>query len=360
MPVRAFLQTLESCGYRQFYLAFGDANFRKQDWARAAKGLPEPLSALVQLFLLQEPVPRRKIQPLLEPALLQELVDCGVLIEKRTTLVSNSFFLIFCRSFAIFCQMVLDPIAYFGDDSIALATLQTPAPGGKVLDLCCGSGIQSFVAATHAAEVTGVEIGRETWRIAELNRRLNHLEDRVRFVCQSAEEFARQNQQRFDRILFNPPLVPMAPGFEFPTAGNGGPDGLSVTRSLIQQYSGRLSRQGSFDFIGTGLGHRGHPSVCDQIQKLARQHGLGGRIHLLSQHPIRPFAPLFESSVSLLAALNRLEPAIAREKLLAHFHRLGQDSYWMFFASLSPVSGTGKQRLSAVDLSKSFWGSWFV
>ena len=358
--MNAAIRTLKQSGYRQFYLAFGDANFRKQDWARAARGLPRPLSELVRLFLLQEPVARKKLQALLGQAFIQKLLASGVLQEQQANLVSDSFFLIFCRGYALFCQMVLHPLAYFGDDSVALAAYQTPSPGGKVLDLCCGTGIQSFVAASSAADVTAVEIRKETCRIAELNRNLNHLQERVKLVCSSAEEFAQTNKQQYDRIIFNPPLVPMPAGYRFPLAGNGGPDGLAVTRRIIALYGRRLSEQGSMEFIGTGLGTQSRPLVCDQLRMLARRFGLEGRVQLLSQHPIRAFAPVFESSVSLLAADNDLEPAEAREKLLAHFSKLEQDTYWMFFASLHPSYRGSKKELCVVDLTKSFWGSWFV
>ena len=355
-----FIETLRASGYRQFYLAFGEANFRKQDWPAGAQGLTGQLLDLVKLFMLQEPVPRKRAAALLGLELLAEFIKCGILLEQKGELISNSFYLLCCRSQAFFCQMNAHPMAYFGDDSVALATLQTPAPGGKVLDLCCGPGIQSFVASAHAAEVTGVEIRQETWAIAELNRRLNGLSGRVKFVCDSAEGFARANSELYDRILFNPPLVPMVPGYKFAFVGNGGPDGLAVTRRIIKLYHRRISKLGSIEFIGMGLGRKDRPVVCDQIKAIARQHNLGGRVHLLSQHPIRPFAPLFESCVSNLARDNGLDAIQARKILGEHFARLKLDAYWLFFASLNRLPGDRNKTVATVDLTKSFWGSWFV
>ncbi len=356
--LKHFRHTLDHSGYRQFYLAFGDANFRKADWLVAARGLGNPLLDLVNLFLLQEPVSHKRACKWLGEDFLAGLLDCGVLREQQTELVSNSFYLIFCRSHALFCQLTGDPFAYFGDDSLALATLQTPAPAGQVLDLCCGPGIQTFVAAHYAAHVTGVELRPETWRIAELNRRLNGAGSRVEFVCQSAEDFARADARQYDRILFNPPLVPFPPGYNFALAGNGGPDGLSLTRRIIALYHNRLANTGSMEFIGTGLGRKNQPAFSRQLEALARRYKLTGRIHLLSQHPIRPGAPLFESCVSVLARDNELDAVEARKTLLGHFSKLGHDAYWLFFASLS--RGSGRETLSLIDLTKSFWGSWFV
>src|SRR5579884_3392873 len=156
-----FIQTLRESGYRQFYLAFGDANLRQKDWFLAAKTLRGPLLDLVKLFLLQQPVPRAHAMALLGEDSLGDLLKCGILLQKSGQIISDAFLLIYCHGHAMFCQMKPDTFAYFGDDSLALATYQTPAPGGRVLDLCSGPGIQSFIAANYAAKVTGVEIRRE-------------------------------------------------------------------------------------------------------------------------------------------------------------------------------------------------------
>lgn len=355
-----FLQTLRNSGYRQFYLSFGDANFRKQDWPAGAENLSGPLLDLVRLFLLQQPVPVKRAASLLGKDFTAVLIQCGVLSEKGDQLVSNSFYLLYCRSQGFFCQMNANPFAYFGEDSIALATMQTPAPGGSVLDLCCGPGIQGFVAAGSAAQVTGVEIRPETVRIAELNRRLNGMDGRVQFVCNSVDGFARGGAEKYDRILFNPPLVPMVPGYKFSAVGDGGADGLDLTRHILKLYASRLSDSGSIEFIGMGLGKKDHPVVADEIKTIARRHKLAGRIHLMSRHPIRPSAPLFEVCVMSLAKENGLEVESARTILGDHFADLGMDTYWLFFASLGRAGGESSKTVSNIDLTGSFWGHWFV
>jgi release factor glutamine methyltransferase len=357
--VKGFLQRLDESGYRQFYLAFGDANFRKPDWQAGTETLSGPLRDFVGLFLLQEALPAKRAARLLDREFLQMLVQAGILRQEKNTIVSDSFYLMYCRSFAFFCQMNATPRAYFGEDSVALATLQTPVPGGTVLDLCSGPGIQSFIAAASAASVTGVEIRKETVRVAEINRRLNSLESRVRFICRSVEDFAA-DARRYDRILFNPPLVPMVPGYKFSSVGNGGPDGLTLSRRILDLYHDRITDSGSIEFIGMGLGNEKHPVVADEIKKIARRYRLGGRIHLLSQHPIQPLTPMFEVCVSGLASENGLEAERAREILLKHFTGLGMDTYWLFFAALGPAAAARGNAVSTIDLTGTFWGHWFV
>jgi release factor glutamine methyltransferase len=354
-----FIQSLRDSGYRQFYLSFGDANFRHRDWRAGAENLSGSLLDLVRLFLLQERTPFKRAAALLGNQFAAELIECGVLRKETGGVASNSFYLVSCRSQMFFCQMTANPFAYFGEDSVALATLQTPAPGGSVLDLCCGPGLQSFVAAGSAASVTGVEIRKETCRITAINRRLNSLEDRVQIVCDSVEGFAQVDARKYDRILFNPPLVPMVPGYKCSPVGYGGPDGLELTRRILELYHDRVTSGGTIEFIGSGLGRKNHPVVADELKAIARRHGLGGRIHLLSQHLIEPFAPLFETCVLGLANDNGMDAAQARKILGDHFAGLGMDSYWLFFASFGRQKGRDKTMVT-IDLTKSFWGDWFV
>lgn len=354
------MQTLSQSGYRQFYLAFGDSNFRTTDWTTAAKDLTGPLRELVRLFLLQQPVKRRRVEEILGPDAVRQLGDCGVLLDQNGELASNSFYLIVSRSFNLLCQMNAQPWAYFGEDSLALAMMQTPACGGRVLDLCCGPGIQSFVASTHARDVTGVEIKPETWRIAELNRGLNGLSDRVRFVRSSAEDFSRQDSRQYDLILFNPPLVPTVPGYQYAFVGDGGADGLAVTRRIVELYHDRLTKQGRLEFIGMGLGRKDDPLVSRDLAKLARKYGLGGRIHLMSQHPIKEHSPMFEAYAQTFAWENKLSLPAGRRVLAEHFRKCGYDYFWLFFVSLQPPAGRRQNSITEIDLTKTFWGGWFV
>ncbi|MEI6076265.1 MAG: methyltransferase domain-containing protein [Verrucomicrobiota bacterium] len=354
------MQNLQDSGYRQFYLSFGDSNLRTVDWGDAARSLQGQLRDLVGLFLLQETLERGSVTALLGEELVEEFCSANILCSRKGGLACNDFYLIVSRSFYLLCQMNARPWAYFGDDSIALATLQSPARGGRVLDLCCGPGIQSFVASTHAREVTGVEIRPETWRIAEINSRLNGLEERVSFCNKSAEEFAKADSGEYDLILFNPPLVPTVPGYRYAFVGDGGPDGLVVTRQIVELYHDRVSAEGHMEFIGMGLGRKDRPIVAAELSKLARKNGLQGRIHLLSQHPIRAHCPVFEAYTLSFAVENGLDLDVARSVLVEHFQAAGYDYFWLFFVSLQRAPKRARRNLSTIDLTKSIWGGWFV
>jgi hypothetical protein len=358
--MKAFLHHLRQSGYAQFYGSFGDGNLRMEDWPVAARSVNGSLKDFVDLFLLGRPLPARRALPLIGSKLVAELIEAGILHRGKGRLISNTFRLVVCRSYLLFFELGMNTRAYFGEDSVALATLQSRALGGRVLDLCAGPGIQSFVASAHAGAVTGVELRKETCRVAEINCRMNGLQDRVRFVCSSLEDYAPSDRQTYDLILANPPLVPVVPGFWSPLPADGGINGLAVTERIVRLYHHRLARDGRLEFIGSGLGNTKHAGVADEIAALSGRHGLGGRLHLLSRHPIKAHTPFFEAYVQTFAVANRLGLTRSRKIITDHFVRLGFDSFWLFFCSLGRGEGTRRKPLATVDLTSAFYGGWFL
>lgn len=73
----------------------------------------------------------------------------------------------------------------------------------SVLDMGTGSGICALIAAHYTADVVAVDVNSEAVRCTRINCLLNRVEDRVQ-VCQG-DLFEPVGNQRFDRILFNPP-----------------------------------------------------------------------------------------------------------------------------------------------------------
>jgi 23S rRNA (uracil1939-C5)-methyltransferase len=83
-------------------------------------------------------------------------------------------------------------------------TLAGLTPGQAVLDLCCGIGTISLLAAKQAQTVTGVEIVRQAVSDARANALANHIAN-ARFLCQEAEQFLEQCTQPADVVFLDPP-----------------------------------------------------------------------------------------------------------------------------------------------------------
>jgi SAM-dependent methyltransferase len=73
-------------------------------------------------------------------------------------------------------------------------------PGQQVLDIGCGSGMNSVLAAMHGAFVTGIDISPSLTRLAIRRAALNGVGDRVRVMVTSAHDlpFAANS---FDVVL---------------------------------------------------------------------------------------------------------------------------------------------------------------
>jgi HemK-related putative methylase len=79
--------------------------------------------------------------------------------------------------------------------------VQRIAPSSHVLEMGCGAGAASVLAASHGCQVTAVDVNPSAVRCAKINALLNDVEISVRH----GDLFAPVHSERFDVVLFNPP-----------------------------------------------------------------------------------------------------------------------------------------------------------
>ena len=165
-----------------------------------------------------------------------------------------------------------------GEDSLALVHLAPlPAVGEdgaapRVLDVCCGGGVQGLAAAARCPQacVTCLDINERAVRACRFNAVLNALDGRVRAAVsdgysalpgrpggqseREAEHSERDTRALggppFDVILANPPFVAVPPPpahahecAEWAAYADGGPDGTRVLSALADGAS-ELLRDG--------------------------------------------------------------------------------------------------------------------
>jgi HemK-related putative methylase len=75
----------------------------------------------------------------------------------------------------------------------------------EVLDMGTGSGVCAIFAARHARRVVAVDINIAAVRCADINARLNQLENRIE--VRQGDLFGPVAAERFDLVLFNPPFL---------------------------------------------------------------------------------------------------------------------------------------------------------
>jgi release factor glutamine methyltransferase len=131
--------------------------------------------------------------------------------------------------------------------------------GGKLLDLCCGSGCIGISSLCHSENSTAVsvDISSGALSVAMRNAERNGVQDRVRFLQGDllSEDFL-EDQMCFDVIVSNPPYVRTAVvdtlepecGYEPRIAFDGGEDGMVFYRAILERFEKYRTPQGCFVF----------------------------------------------------------------------------------------------------------------
>jgi release factor glutamine methyltransferase len=166
------------------------------------------------------------------------------------------------------------------------------AVGGRVLDLCTGSGFLAIKAALRGASaVVAVDVSRRALVSVRLNARLNGV--KVRAV--RGDLFEAVRGQRFDVIVSNPPYLP-GPVHELPRRGGAraweaGPRG----RAFIDRICDR-----AFEHLAPGgVALIVHSSLCSEQETLERFAARGMAASLAASHH-GPLGPILQSRAKWL------------------------------------------------------------
>lgn len=218
--------------------------------------LPESiLGDLIRLFLLRGALSEARSRQLFGDELLNTLTHLGLLIPRGENWASRvDLFEVAGLYFATDHRYMMlpedqldeDPVMYIGSDSLGLVCTAPQYSVDRVLDLCCGSGIQGLVASRYANEVISVDINPRAIRFARFNAQLNgvnNIQVRLGDLYQAIDG-------QFNTILANPPFVPSPTqelGFR-----DGGTSGEEILARIISGSANHLMPEGQL-FIVTDL-----------------------------------------------------------------------------------------------------------
>jgi ribosomal protein L3 glutamine methyltransferase len=132
------------------------------------------------------------------------------------------------------------------------ALIDDPAGVESVLDLCTGSGCLAILASRHFpnAAIDAVDISKEALEVAARNVADYGLEDRI--TLHLGDLFKPLGAARYDLIISNPPYVDAEGMADLPQecraepklAFDGGADGLTVVRRILDEARRHLTPQG--------------------------------------------------------------------------------------------------------------------
>ena len=142
---------------------------------------------------------------------------------------------------------VFDDVYEPAEDTELLAKHVNPSQDSEVLDMGCGSGIISIIAARNGAKVTASDLNQSAFK----NTQLNAAQHQVRVKTVQSDLF--QNlPDKYDYVYFNPPYVPSEAEDEklrqkhpqLSKAWDGGEQGRQVIREFIKQLPKHLKKNG--------------------------------------------------------------------------------------------------------------------
>ena len=124
----------------------------------------------------------------------------------------------------------------------------------RILDIGVGSGciILSILNEKKNFYGTGIDISKNTLEISKINAKKLLVDNRVKFYKSDVDKFA---QGKYDLVVSNPPYIKRSDlkylesdvlKFEPKLALDGGLDGLSVIRKVINKTSELLKKNGKF------------------------------------------------------------------------------------------------------------------
>jgi methylase of polypeptide subunit release factors len=253
VQVPSTIAALRAALARAGYEENGVKELVRKDGLDAVRGLAvlrlrreaqSPLGRLVRLFLAGEELGATDVGAAITPVSLEALETEG-LLERTLSGVRACVRLDAVRGMLIASdqrrskQNSLDCVVYPGPGSFTLASLTVRSPVAAALDLCCGSGIQTLLAARHARRVVGCDLNSRALRLAELSAGLSAVEN---VEWRRGDLFEPVAGEQFDLVVANPPFV-ISPARQL-TFRDSGRRGDELSREVLIGTAARLNEGG--------------------------------------------------------------------------------------------------------------------
>ena len=243
------------------------------------------LSFAIRAFVLRDPVSAEVLGTLLGVVNLDKLIDAGfaretspgsvrMLIDIRPHLIAGRQQWIFSDADASMTQHVPGPEHVLGVGAASLSLLQaTPtSPGGRVLDLGTGSGIQVLGQAGLASSITATDVHPRALDFAEATL----IDSDIEAELLEGSWFEPVQGRDFDRITANPPFVVGPPEIGH-VYRDSGMDLDGASKLVVEQACAHLSPGGTAHLLGAWV-HSADQSWQQRVAEWLPDHGFAAWI----------------------------------------------------------------------------------
>ena len=190
------------------------------------------------------------------------------------------------------------------------------APGGRVLEMCAGTGIAALRAVRRgAAEAWAADIAPRCVQFARFNVQLNDLADRVHVV--ESDAWSALGDETFDLVVAHPPYVPaLLHRFDF---RDGGADGEQVARRIVEGIGAHL-RPGGRYVMTAALSDRRDAPIATRLREWLGTSGDAFDLVVLENGEYGPME-------AYRNATKRAKGFVDCEQWLTHFESLGAERF---------------------------------
>ena len=204
------------------------------------------LANLLRLFLFGALVDEAHAAAALDPLPVDRAVSLGV-VRREAAGVRATVRMYPSSGFVFACDAELesspelppDHVMGISSSSIFLASLTVRAPVRDALDIGCGGGIQSVLAAKHARRVVACDINPRALMFGRFNAALNGV---TNIEFRRGSFFEPVADERFDLVVSNPPFV-VSPDNTI-TFRDSGMRGDEVSRMVVREAAAHLADGG--------------------------------------------------------------------------------------------------------------------
>ncbi len=353
--LRELTSRLARIGYSEYYGCFHPLFPRFEKWKSNRINVTKQLQALVDLFLLGNPVEKSFLMDYIGD-LMEPLSALGLILYKGDYIITPDLVLLPVLGNWLFAEKPrINPNVYFGDDSLALLTRLQPNKSGKCLDLCAGTAIQSLFCSNFASEVDAVEINPTAASLAYINVVMNGREQTIKVHC--GDLFSPVCGQRFDTIVANPPLLPIPEKVDYPFVGHGGKNGMDITWRILQGIPTFLIDTGTSQIIGTCLSDGKTILQFDEMKDWSRQNRMDTLMTITSHHELKPGRLFFDALVSTAstATSENMDMATVESAFCQSFAEQGATHLCPYYLHITSGTGLFQYQNLAADPNNSFW-----
>lgn len=352
---------LDVTSMAELLAVYGASDVRADALRADLPSMPRTTADQLRLLVLGESLNDADAVRALGRDVIDGLLDDEVLIRPDSNSVATpSLRLVEHWGSLLLCdQQSASATRYFGTDSTALGRVVL-SRSGTWLDVCSGVGAQSMIALARSGAVVAVDINPDVDRLLEFNARLNGFPaDRISFFCGRAEEVDLSTVQPaggFRTVTCNPPWMPLPESVRFALVGHGGPDGLAVTRPVLERLPALLHEDGAAVLVGLLMGNESGPFL-EPFDEIAQRVLLD--IQVVATCAVPSTSGLFfDQLVATASNFGGREEAAIREEVTDHYAAMG--SKCLFSAYIIARHARGAPRVQSTALWKRARVGWFV